>query len=352
MKKLSLLCTIFWACLMINPSRSSKDRGSSEQVLPIFVNSMESLTSVTSSQYTNVFIFICPDESFESDSLDEFRGCHPFMSRVIDVVASFMRHPVVNLRFGVGVASTNSPLAKSYRLDGTQTVLYARKNHFGDTYVTQFVGDLNDPDMDEMFLTMWARDNSHSFIRDLTEENFEHLTQASSGATTGDWLVAFGTDAASWKDAAAARLALDTVAAEYKHQLSVAFVDIKTNPKLAERFRVISASTSTGNPLILRYFRLEKMYSFDLDKLNFQTLRAFVTGGYRHVKSEKVPTEPTPFDQLVESVVARLKQFGHPSFVGTFILILAFTAAMSILIVLACCASKESKDQDTKFKKG
>jgi len=337
---------------MVNPSRSSKDGASSEQVLPILVNSMESLISVTSSQYTNVFIFMCPDETLRSDSLDGFRGCHPFMSRVMDVVASFMRHPVVNLRFGVGVASTNSPLAKSYRLDETPSVLYARKNHFGDTYVTQFVGDLNDPDMDETFVTMWARDNSHSFIRDLTEENFEHLTQASSGATTGDWLVAFGTDAASWRDAAAARLALDTIAAEYKHQLSVAFVDIKSNPKLAERLRVIPAPASTEKSLTLRYFRLEKMYSFELDKLNFQTLRAFVTGGYRHVKSEKVPTEPTPFDQLVESIVARLKQFGYPSFVGTLILILAFTAAMSILIVLACCASKEGKDQDTKFKKG
>ena len=211
---------------------------------------------------------------------------------------------------------------------------------------------MTDNNLDEMFVTMWARDNAHSFLRDLNEDNFEHLTQASSGATTGDWLVAFGADAAEWRHDAATRLALDTVASEYKHQLSVAFVDVKTNPKLADRLKVKPRLSSKNNHLTLRYFRLEKMYYYDLDKINFQSLRAFVTGAYRHAKSGKVPTEPTPFDQLVENVVSRLKTFGYPSFMGTLILILAFASAMSILIVLACCASKEGKEQDTKFKKG
>jgi len=285
------------------------------------------------------------------------------MSRVVDVVGSFRQHPVMNLRFGVGVMSASSPLAKSFRLDAASeasAVLYARKNHAGETHVAQFVGDMTDDNLDEMFVTMWARDNGHSFLRDLNEDNFEHLTQASSGATTGDWLVAFGANAADWRKDAATRLALDTIASEYKHQLSVAFVDVKTNPKLADRLKVkpptttptTQKSSSKNNHLTLRYFRLEKMYHYDLDKINFQSLRAFVTGAYRHAKVEKVPTEPTPFDQLVEKVVTRLKTFGYPSFMGTLILILAFASAMSILIVLACCASKEGKEQDTKFKKG
>jgi len=312
------------------------------------VETTESLMDLTSSQYTNVFVLICPGNSFDPDNLHHFRGCNPFMSRVMDVVASFQRHPVVSLRFGVAVASTESALVTSHRLDAAPAVLYARKNQFGDTYVTQFVGDMNDADLDEMYVTMWARDNSISFLRDLTEETFEHLTQASSGATTGDWLVAFYDDDAAWKKDAAIQSALDTIGAEYKHQLSVAAVDVAANPKLAARLKV----NPTKQRFSIRYFRLEKMYYFEMDKLSFATLRAFVTGGYRHAKAEKVPTEPTPFDQLVENVVARLRQFGYPSFVGNLILILAFTAAMSILIVLACCASKEGKDQDTKFKKG
>ena len=202
--------------------------------------------------------------------------------------------------------------------------------------------------MDETFITMWARDNSLAFTRTLCQDDFEHLTQASSGATTGDWLVIFA-DADSWRRNAALRLAVDTIASEYKHQLSVAFVDAEANPKLAKRLKVVSSSP---RDVTLRYFRLEKMYYYDHDATDFKTLRAFVTGGYRKFRAEKVPLEPTPFDQLIDNIATQLKGLGYPSFVGTFLLILAFAAAMSVLIVLACCASKEGKDQDTKFKKG
>lgn len=32
-------------------------------------------------------------------------------------------------------------------------------------------------------------ENQEPAVRELTDETFEHLTQASSGATTGDWFV-------------------------------------------------------------------------------------------------------------------------------------------------------------------
>ena len=207
---------------------------------------------------------------------------------------------------------------------------------------------MEDPDMDDTFITMWTRDNAHSFLRSLDDDNFEHLTQASSGATTGDWLVAFVDE--GFQTDFAAQLALDTVASEYKHQLSVALVDIDSNPKLTKRLKV--DRPSAGSSLTLRFFRLEKMYFYEFDKMNFETVQAFVTSLYRNVKAEKVPGEPTPFDQLVENVAAKLRDLGYPNFVGTLILFLAFAAAMSILIVLACCASKEGKEQDIKFKKG
>jgi len=307
-------------------------------------DTMANIHAQMTSRYTNIFIFICPEDALLESP---FEGCNKFMERVVAVVRFLTHNSVINLRFGIGVATTSSDIAVKHQLDKSSALLYARKSHAGDTYISQFVGDMEDPDMDETFITMWARDNSHSFLRSLNEENFEHLTQASSGATTGDWLVAF-TDKAFLEDNAS-QSALDTISSEYKHQLSVALVDIESNPKLVKRLKVSAPAKGT---LTLRYFRLEKMYHYEFDKMNFSTLKAFVTGGYRNVKSEKVPGEPTPFDQLVENVVMKLKDLGYPNFVGTIILILAFTAAMSILIVLACCASKEGKDQDTKFKKG
>jgi len=325
-------------CLLVNPSNDAVDDAI------VQLESVDSLRALLSTKYSNVFLLVCPEVSL----LDEpFNGCNQFMQRVVDVVRFLSLDSVVNLRFGVAATSTTSNIAVKHRLEKSPTVLYARKNHAGDTFIAKFVGEMEDQDMDDTFITMWARDNSHSYLRSLSEENFEHLTQASSGATTGDWLVAFVDE--GFQEDLASQLALDTIAAEYKHQLSVALVDINSSPKLAKRFKVSPLSSAS---LTLRYFRLEKMYFYEFDRMNFQTLKAFVTGGYRNVRVEKVPGEPTPFDQLVENVVVRLKDLGYPNFIGTFILILAFTAAMSILIVLACCASKEGKDLDTKFKKG
>jgi len=321
------------------------------------LDSPDSLSRLLSTQYTNVFLFVCPDEYFDDDGNavdDDFRGCNDFMERVFRVSGALGDNSVVSFRLGLAAASTTSDVARSFRLPPSPVVLYARKNQAGETHVAQFVGDMSDADMDETFITMWARDNSLAFTRTLGQDDFEHLTQAASGATTGDWLVVFA-DADAWQRNAALRLAVDTIASEYKHQLSVAFVDAEANPKLAKRLKVSSASSSSSPPprdVTLRYFRLEKMYYYDHDATDFQTLRAFVTGGYRKFRAEKVPAEPTPFDQLVESIVTRLKELGYPSFVGTLLLILAFAAAMSVLIILACCASKEGKDQDTKFKKG
>lgn len=46
------------------------------------------------------------------------------------------------------------------------------------------VGPLNE----ELILHTFT-DNREPAVKELTDENFEHLTQAASGATTGDWFV-------------------------------------------------------------------------------------------------------------------------------------------------------------------
>ena len=102
------------------------------------VETMESFQVLTTERYTNVFLLVCPEESWRL--LDEFRGCNRLTSRVIDVVESFKRNPVVDLRFGVAVTSASAPLAKNYGIHEAASVLYARKNAAGETFVTQFVG--------------------------------------------------------------------------------------------------------------------------------------------------------------------------------------------------------------------
>ena len=42
-------------------------------------------------------------------------------------------------------------------------------------------------DEEEMLQTF--TDNKEPVVKELTDDTFEHLTQASTGATTGDWFV-------------------------------------------------------------------------------------------------------------------------------------------------------------------
>jgi len=43
--------------------------------------------------------------------------------------------------------------------------------------------------MDADEVTSWVEDNRKSFTLRLNDDSFEHETQASTGATTGDWFV-------------------------------------------------------------------------------------------------------------------------------------------------------------------
>lgn len=42
---------------------------------------------------------------------------------------------------------------------------------------------------DEEHIVQTFIDNKEPNVRELADDNFEHLTQAATGATTGDWFV-------------------------------------------------------------------------------------------------------------------------------------------------------------------
>jgi len=295
-------------------------------------------------QYSNVFLFFCSESNDQSESTG-CQGADNLLDKVVNVLGEYQQYPVRGYNFGLAKAPSDSEIAKYYKLRQFPTMLYMRQNQNGEVYGQVFQGDMADKDMDEMYVNMWMRDNARSFLQELNQETFEHLTQAASGATTGDWLILFWQNS-SWAADGPLRLALDSVSAEYKHQLSVAFVDTQASPDLAKRLKIPSGSSWT-----IRYFRLEKMYYFQYETASYASLKSFVTGGFRDAKSERVPQEATPWDKMLEDIVSKIKQFGYPKFVGPLLLFVAITAAVSILVILACCASKE-KPQDTKFKKG
>lgn len=75
----------------------------------------------------------------------------------------------------------------------------------------------------------------------LTEENFEHLTQAATGMTTGHWMVLFG---AEWCEPCTAMMQQwNRTARELKGEVNVAFIDAGASPFTSARFNVTAYPT-------------------------------------------------------------------------------------------------------------
>lgn len=133
----------------------------------------------------------------------------------------------------------------------------------------------------------------------LDEKNFEHLTQAATGATSGDWLVLFCKESvprcarvvATWE-----KMAISLAAsreARGQQRINVAIVDTKDSPWLTKRFGITSV------PLVL-LFKGGVMYSFHGGGFSIEKLQQFAERDYERSSRMLVPPEPhvaTPHDQ-------------------------------------------------------
>ncbi|XP_077288259.1 uncharacterized protein LOC143912765 [Arctopsyche grandis] len=151
---------------------------------------------------------------------------------------------------------------------------------------------LYDGPVDEEHITQTFNDNKEPIARELSDDNFEHLTQAATGATTGDWFVMFYSSSclecqrlgAVWEAVGAATRVRGIVVARADRGGAAAAT--------ARRFGV------TKDPTFL-LFRKGKMYWYDLPKYGIKSLISFSQDWYRNAKSEKVPIPKSPFDDLV-----------------------------------------------------
>jgi len=133
----------------------------------------------------------------------------------------------------------------------------------------------------------------------LDEKNFEHLTQAATGATSGDWLVVFCKDSvprcaritAMWEKMAVSLSA--SREARGLPRINVAAVDAKESPWLTKRFGITSV------PLVL-LFKGGVMYSFHGGGFSVEKIQHFAERDYERSSRMLVPPEPhvaTPHDQ-------------------------------------------------------
>jgi len=92
-------------------------------------------------------------------------------------------------------------------------------------------------------------------------------------------------------------------------------------------------------------FRLGRMYRYNLDKYDPESLLSFMNGFYKNLPAESIPLPKSPFDDLVQLCVDYLKEY--PVLVGGCV-------SMPILLCLAfffLMRSEEQKPRKSKKKK-
>jgi thioredoxin-like negative regulator of GroEL len=136
-------------------------------------------------------------------------------------------------------------------------------------------------------------------VIELDEQNFEHLTQAATGATSGDWLVLFCKPSVArcskvsenWQRVATTLAA--TREAKGLQRINVANVDTSNAPWLRKRFGIQSV------PVVL-FFKGGVMYSFHGGGFSVERLVQFAERDFERSNRMLVPPEPhvaTPHDQ-------------------------------------------------------
>nr|CAG4644057.1 EOG090X0856 [Lepidurus arcticus] len=202
-----------------------------------------------------------------------------------------------------------------------------------------YEGPLNEEVILETFMQ-----NKEPVAQELTDENFEHLTQASTGATTGDWFVLFYRPDNDVSQRLMARW--EALGASLKNRVNVAKVNVQgPGVSTANRLGVVDVPSFV-------FIRQGKMYRFDLPKHDLSMFVDFANGWYRNVPSKSVPVPPSPFDELVDRVVFFIKENLLLVQVGSGVLV----ALILALIALSCRSKKSSrskspKDKDRKMKK-
>ncbi|XP_011498107.1 PREDICTED: uncharacterized protein LOC105362367 [Ceratosolen solmsi marchali] len=146
---------------------------------------------------------------------------------------------------------------------------------------------------DEEILTTLI-ENKEPIVKELTDDTFEHLTQASTGATTGDWFIMFySTDCVDCQRLGAR---WEAVGAKLKQRINVARVNkYSTGASTARRFGVYEVPQ-----FIL--FKHSKMYRYLIPKHDVKSFVSFAKEWFKNAHGEKVPVPQSPFDDLTQMI--------------------------------------------------
>jgi len=184
---------------------------------------------------------------------------------------------------------------------GSQLVrLYSPTNEPALVFFRHGVPLLYDGPINDELILHTLTSNKEPIVKELTDDTFEHLTQAATGATTGDWFVMFYTT--ECVDCQRLQARWEAVGAQLKTRLNVARVNRGgAGAATARRFEVFDV------PMFM-LFRQGKMYRYQIRKYDVASFVSFAQDWYKNVKGERVPVPKSPFDDFTAMIADYLRQ--------------------------------------------
>nr|CAG4640962.1 EOG090X0856 [Eulimnadia texana] len=199
-----------------------------------------------------------------------------------------------------------------------------------------YEGPVNDEVMMDIFVQ-----NQEPTVHSLTDESFEHLTQAATGATTGDWFIMFYRTDCEFCHRFASRW--EYVGSQLKGRTNLAKVDIQdAGISTGRRFNVEKIPT-------FLFFRQGKYYHYDISNVDSKSFIEFAKTWYKNASSKTVPVPPSPFDELVDRIVFQLRE--NPLVVPVLGLVLLAVLFTTLAIFWRSKKSEPKKSTDKKKKK-
>lgn len=230
-------------------------------------------------------------------------------------------------------------------VDSTMTRLYSPTKEPAIVFFRHGVPLLYDgPLTDEAILHIFTN-NKEPAVKELNDDNFEHLTQSSTGATTGDWFVQFYTTDCIECQRLQARW--EAVGAHLKSRINVARVNrVTAGAKTARRFNVFDV------PVFI-LFRKGKMYRYHEQDYQIKSLVVFAQDWYKNAKPEPIPVPKSPFDDLIALTVTIMKENPYLRQIGfaTFILGLVAYILMIFLKKIPTVPKSKSAQKKSSTKK-
>lgn len=237
------------------------------------INTEQQLNHFLQSTTLNVLVFV-DDEICKDETKPECRQQREQLKQIQELSTS------EHAQFAI---STNKNLAdKNFNIHGSFPKLCFFRNGFPIIYHDS-ISNLDT-------LSEWFAETRALVTKVLTDKTFEHDTQASTGATTGDWFIIFK------KSNESRRIipAWEAASLQFRNRAIFAYVNIDENPNLQKRFHLYNLPA-----FIL--FKRGKMYRYEGTSWQQTAFVEFIENNYQKTKAETVPPELSAFSFSFDS---------------------------------------------------